>query len=270
MRFGGSWQHVELATIDLQRAAAAGLGATNGDPIGGDFGDFDIIGSRYRAFELNAGWSLRQPRSHALPDDRRAPPPVAFHDGSGQRGRVRSRADYDYAAVLPHAAAAHPNRIPLRFHTHVELRRGARRHDRGAAESQLLSRRPGFGARLRRIASLGPRDSLGNPYGGDLALSGQIEAILPIPREIPRRARAPRVFFDFGQDYDLGDTKFTDKAGFPADYSFDLGRAARLGRHRRRSGSRRSACSDSATRFPLRYRKATELDYGDDIEGFQF
>ena len=62
---------------------------------------------------------------------------------------------------------------------------------------------------------------------------------------------------------------FYDKKGFPIDTSFDLGdlRAstgiavqwlAPLGLFRFSYG------------IPLRYKKATEFDYGDELEGFQF
>jgi outer membrane protein insertion porin family len=119
-----------------------------------------------------------------------------------------------------------------------------------------------------RESTLGPRDSLGNPYGGDFGLSGQIEAIMPIPRKFEQSARLA-AFVDFGQSYYLGGTKFTDKAGFPLDTSFNLSELrastgiavqwlAPLGLFR------------FSYAIPLRYRKATEFDYGDELEGFQF
>jgi outer membrane protein insertion porin family len=71
-----------------------------------------------------------------------------------------------------------------------------------------------------RESTLGPRDSLGNPYGGDFAISGQLEAILPIPKKFEQSARVS-AFVDFGQTFNMGGTKFNDKVGFPADYSFN-------------------------------------------------
>ena len=119
-----------------------------------------------------------------------------------------------------------------------------------------------------RESTLGPRDSFGNPYGGDFGVSSQIEAILPMPKKFEQSARVS-LFVDAGEAYYLGGTKFTDKAGFPVDTSFHLneirastGVAAQwlapLGLFR------------FSYAFPLRYKKATELDYGDEIEGFQF
>jgi outer membrane protein insertion porin family len=119
-----------------------------------------------------------------------------------------------------------------------------------------------------RESTLGPRDSLGNPYGSDFAISGQFEALMPIPQKFQQSARLS-AFVDFGNGYNLGSTKFTDKAGFPIDYSFHLqdlrastGIAvqwlAPLGLFR------------FSYAIPLRYKKETEFDYGDDLEGFQF
>jgi outer membrane protein insertion porin family len=116
--------------------------------------------------------------------------------------------------------------------------------------------------------TLGPRDSLGNPYGGDAALSGQLEAIVPVPAKFASSLRAG-VFLDFGQAYYLGDTEFFDKAGFPVEYGFDLEQLrasvglgvqwlAPLGLFR------------FSYAFPLRYRRDTWREYGDEFERFQF
>jgi outer membrane protein insertion porin family len=157
--------------------------------------------------------------------------------------------------------------LPLRLHTHVGYGTAL-----GDTTALPPNRRFFLGGsdsvRGFDVASLGPRDSLGNPYGGDLALSGQVELLMPIPERFRSSARAT-VFFDFGQNYDLGDTRFTDKGGFPVDHSFDLGELrssfgigvewlAPLGLFR------------FSYAIPLRYRNSTELDHGDEIEGFQF
>ncbi len=110
-----------------------------------------------------------------------------------------------------------------------------------------------------RESTLGPRDSFGNPYGGDFGLSAQLEAILPVPKKFEQSARLS-LFVDAGQAYYLGGTKFTDKAGFPVDTSFSLdqirastGVAAQwlapLGLFR------------FSYAIPLRYKKATDLSY---------
>jgi len=77
------------------------------------------------------------------------------------------------------------------------------------------------------------------------------------------------LFLDFGQAFYLGDTQFTDKAGFPVDYGFDLKQLrvsagigvqwlSPLGLFRLSYG------------FPLRYQSGSWRDFGDDREPFNF
>jgi len=119
-----------------------------------------------------------------------------------------------------------------------------------------------------REGTLGPRDSHGNPYGGNLALTGQVEAILPVPEKFSSTARAT-LFYDFGQVAYKGNVLFTDKGDYPVDYAFtpknfvtSTGFAvqwlAPLGLFK------------FSYAIPLKYHHDTLLNYGDDIEHFQF
>jgi outer membrane protein insertion porin family len=119
-----------------------------------------------------------------------------------------------------------------------------------------------------REGTLGPRDSHGNPYGGNLALTGQVEAILPVPEKFSSTARAT-MFYDFGQVAYKGNVLFTDKGDYPVDYAFtpknfvtSTGFAiqwlAPLGLFK------------FSYAIPLKYHHDTLLNYGDDIEHFQF
>lgn len=119
-----------------------------------------------------------------------------------------------------------------------------------------------------REGTLGPRDNHGNPYGGNLALTGQLEAILPVPEKFSSTARAT-AFFDFGDVASRGGVPFTDRGGFPVNYalspsnfvtSVGLGVQwlAPLGLFK------------FSYAIPLKYHHASELNYGDDIEHFQF
>jgi len=119
-----------------------------------------------------------------------------------------------------------------------------------------------------REGTLGPRDSHGNPYGGNLAFTGQVEAILPVPEKFSSTARAT-LFYDFGQVAYKGNVVFTDKGDYPVDYAFtpknfvtSTGLAvqwlAPLGLFK------------FSYAIPLKYHRDTLLNYGDDIEHFQF
>ena len=115
---------------------------------------------------------------------------------------------------------------------------------------------------------LGPKDTFGNPYGGDLLTAGQIEFLLPIPEKWEAKSRFT-LFFDMGNVFSVGDVEFYDKAHQPLDYDFDLGELKRsygisaqwlapLGLFR------------FSYAFPLDADSATNLLYGDSTERFQF
>ncbi len=116
---------------------------------------------------------------------------------------------------------------------------------------------------------LGPRDSLGNPYGGNLLVSSQFELMLPLPERWQRHARFG-FFYDVGNVFSTEDVGFLDDSGQSIDYGFELselrqsvGVAARLrtplGLLRLSYGFPLDADDDNPNRF-LR----------DDVENFQF
>jgi outer membrane protein insertion porin family len=266
VRFGGSWSHVELATTTGSSQQLQDWVEQNGKPIKATFEGFDITGSKYTAFELNAAYVFDSRDRTLFP----------LH-GALQRFSISSaipgsEVEYmsaDYLAQqffhipwvplvrnIPISATLHASyALPFGDTTSVPPNRN---FYIGGPDSVR-----GF-----RESTLGPRDSLGNSYGGDFALSGQLEAIMPLPRKFQQSARLA-AFIDVGQSYYLGGTKFTDRAGFPVDTSFDLSQLrastgiavqwlAPLGLFR------------FSYAIPLRYKKETEFDYGDELEGFQF
>jgi outer membrane protein insertion porin family len=117
-------------------------------------------------------------------------------------------------------------------------------------------------------STLGPRDSIGNPFGGDAALYGAAEAILPIPRKWQSSARAS-VFYDFGQAFYLGNNTFLDKTGVRTDTGFGLKRL------RTSTGLSIGWLSPMGMfkfsyAIPLNWQKETNKLYGDNLERFQF
>jgi outer membrane protein insertion porin family len=110
-----------------------------------------------------------------------------------------------------------------------------------------------------RDGTLGPRDSLGNPYGGDAGMSAQFEAIVPLPAKFQTSARLS-LFYDIGQSFYLGDTEFRNPRGDRKAYEFDLGEL-------------RSSTGISVqwlSPMGLRWQDATRREFGDEIEEFQF
>jgi outer membrane protein insertion porin family len=117
--------------------------------------------------------------------------------------------------------------------------------------------------------SLGPIDTLGNPYGGDTLVAGQAEYLLPIPEKWQFKARFS-LFFDIGNVFSLGNVQFYDRQNIvPIEYDFDAGQLkqsvgiaaqwlAPLGLFR------------FSYAFPLNAVDGTNTMYGDQTSRFQF
>lgn len=117
--------------------------------------------------------------------------------------------------------------------------------------------------------SLGPIDTLGNPYGGDTLVAGQAEYLLPIPEKWQFKSRFS-LFYDIGNVFSLGDVQFYDKQRTnPIEYDFNAGQLkqsvgiaaqwlAPLGLFR------------FSYAFPLNAVGSTSTAYGDQTARFQF
>ena len=115
---------------------------------------------------------------------------------------------------------------------------------------------------------LGPRDSFGNPYGGNVLVAGQVELIIPLPAKLSGSTRAS-IFYDIGNVFNTGEVEFTDKLGAPISYKPDFNELktsvgvavqwlAPMGLFR------------FSYAVPLNEFKGNDRFYGDVIEGFQF
>ena len=115
---------------------------------------------------------------------------------------------------------------------------------------------------------LGPRDSFGNPYGGNVLVAGQVELIIPLPAKLSGSTRAS-IFYDIGNVFNSGEVEFTDKLGAPISYEPDFNELktsvgvavqwlAPMGLFR------------FSYAVPLNEFKGNDRFYGDVVEGFQF
>ena len=68
---------------------------------------------------------------------------------------------------------------------------------------------------------LGPKDSLGNPYGGNFFLSTQFELMMPLPKKWQRHTRIG-FFYDIGNVFSTEDVSFQDDDGQSLDYTFEI------------------------------------------------
>ena len=265
VQLGGSLQYAELATSTASSEQIQDWvrenGATHFRRIGSDY----ILSTNAQIFELAAGWSYDSRNRTLFPTS-----------GMSHRFSVSSTVP---GTLIQYATATYQFQklfsIPAPILKSIPFSVGTRL-SYGTAFGDTTSLPPyrhffvGGPDTVRgfRENTLGPRDSLGNPYGGDAAVSGQIEAILPVPDKFASTARLS-LFFDFGQAFFTGNEKFTDKNGSRVSYGFDLNELrtsagigvqwlAPLGLFR------------FSFAYPLRYRQGTWRTYGDDVERFQF
>jgi outer membrane protein insertion porin family len=119
-----------------------------------------------------------------------------------------------------------------------------------------------------REAWMGPRDSFGNPYGGNVLVASQLELILPLPQKWQSQARAA-LFYDVGNVFNTGEVAFTDRLGSPVEYKPDIDELrssvgigvqwlAPLGLFR------------FSYAFPLNPYEGNDRFFGDELERFQF
>jgi outer membrane protein insertion porin family len=117
---------------------------------------------------------------------------------------------------------------------------------------------------------LGPKDSFGNPYGGNLKVTGRAELLFPVPAKWRASTRIS-AFYDIGNVFSQGTgIAFVGRDGrTPVDYEFDYNELkqsagiavqwlAPLGIFRFSYG------------FPLNEYKGDAIRYGDEVERFQF
>jgi outer membrane protein insertion porin family len=72
---------------------------------------------------------------------------------------------------------------------------------------------------VRGFRGLGPRDSLGNPYGGNLLVATQLELKTAWPKRWAERLRSG-FFLDLGNVYSTDGTEFFGTGGQPVDHRF--------------------------------------------------
>jgi outer membrane protein insertion porin family len=120
-----------------------------------------------------------------------------------------------------------------------------------------------------RESRLGPKDSFGNPYGGNIKFTNQIELLLPMPAKFKSTARFS-LFFDAGNVFSDDNVNFVGKDGItPVEYEFAFDKLrystgvavqwmAPLGVFR------------FSYAIPLNEFKGNDIEYADETEGFQF
>lgn len=261
LNFGLTFQQSELVTSTRNTLQSQEWVSQNGDQFTrqGSFGTF--LGTEFSTFELTAGWSYDS-RNRAL-----------FAD-MGSRHQLFATMTTPGSDVEFWTARYNFTKYQRLFgrwtvRLNAELGYGEALNDTTALPpyKQFFGGGP-TSVRGYRESWLGPRDSIGRPYGGNVLVAGQAELILPLPDRFASQARAS-LFYDIGNVFNTGEVSFTDKLGTPVSYDIDFDNMktsvgvavqwlAPLGLFR------------FSYAFPLNEFKGNDRFYGDETEAFQF
>jgi len=262
LTFGVSYQRSELLSSTSSTTQSQEWVANNGNPFIQDVGGGIIFfGTKFSAYELLLGWTYDS-RNRALFATRGMRHQV-FVSGAVPGSEVEYyTARYNFTYYWP---------LWRRFILRYNLESGI-----GEALGDTTALPPYkqfFGGgpqsvRGFRESYLGPRDSFGNPYGGNVLVASQLELILPLPDKWASQARAA-VFYDVGNVFNTGEVSFTDKLGSPIEYKPDFNELrasvgigiewlAPMGLFR------------FSYAYPLNKYSGNDRYYGDQIERFQF
>jgi outer membrane protein insertion porin family len=265
LNFGLNYSHEDLAAPLTSSTQLRDWVRNNGDDYFRRIGRDSILGTVLDTVELNAGW-LYENRNRSLFPTRggsyRLSLAVTPPGGSVSYGMVNFRSQQFFRLPLPWL-----DKVPISLSTDLGYGR-AFGDTTGVPPHRHIFTGGSDTVRGFKDGTLGPRDSLGNPYGGDAGIAAQLEAIMPLPAKFATSARVS-LFVDAGQSYYLGDTRFRNRRGDRTDYKFDPGEL------RVSTGVGVQWLSPMGLfRFsyaiPLRYQEQTRREFGDELEEFQF
>ncbi len=261
INFGVNYQRSELLSSTNSTLQAQEWVLNNGNTFFEDFGTALLFGTKFDTYELLAGWSYDS-RNRALFADR------------GSRHQLFATMTVPGSEVEFWTARYNFTKYQRLFggwtvRLNAELGYGEALNDTTALPpyKQFFGGGP-TSVRGYRESWLGPRDSFGRPYGGNVLVAAQAELIIPLPDRFASQARAS-LFYDIGNVFNSGEVSFTDKLGSPVEYTPDFDELktsvgvavqwlAPLGLFR------------FSYAVPLNEFKGNDRFFGDEIEGFQF
>jgi outer membrane protein insertion porin family len=262
LSLGLSYQHAELLSSTGSTQQAQDWVLNNGNTFTESPGaGFNFFGTEFDTFELLAGWSFDS-RNRAIFADR----------GTRQQlflGMAVPGSDVEYWTARYNFTKYIPvyGQWTLRLNTDLAYGEALDETTALPPYKQFYGGGP-ESIRGYKESFLGPKDSFGRPYGGNVLVASQVELIIPIPDKFRSQARAS-LFYDIGNIFNTGEVQFTDKLGSPVSYEpeFDELRTsvgvavqwlAPLGFFR------------FSYAYPLNEYEGNDRFYGDEIERFQF
>jgi outer membrane protein insertion porin family len=263
LSFGMGYQHSELLSSTNSTVQSQQWVANNGNPFIEDIGNGAIFfGTEFDTFELIAGWSFDS-RNRALFASR-GTRQTFFLTATVPGSEVDYfTARYNFTKYFP----LWSNKWTLRVNAEAAMGKALGDTTALPPYKQFYGGGP-TSVRGYKESYLGPRDSFGRPYGGNMLVASQLELILPMPDKFASQARAS-LFYDIGNVFNTGEVAFTDKLGASIEYKPDFDELrtsvgvaiqwlAPLGLFR------------FSYAYPLNPYPGNDRYYGDDIERFQF
>jgi len=219
VNLGVSYNHADLATVFSSSTQLRDWVRNNGDDYFRRVGRDPVLGTILDTVEFNLGWGYDSRNRTLFPTK----------GGSHRLSLSFTPELTDVSYAIANFRSQQFFRIPLPlidrmpFMIATDIGYGTALGDTtGVPPNRHVFIGGSDSVRGFKDGTLGPRDSLGNPFGGDAGFSTQLEAILPLPAKFNSSARLS-LFVDAGQAYYLGDTAFRNRHGDRADYRFDLG-----------------------------------------------
>ena len=263
LSFGVTYQHSELLSSTNSTQQAQDWVANNGNPFIENVGNGAVFfGTEFDTFELIAGWTYDS-RNRSIFANRGTRQQLFLSYAMPGSDVEFYQARFSFTKYIP----LWSNKWTLRLNSEVGV--GEALGDTTALPpyKQFYGGGP-QSVRGFKESYLGPRDSFGRPYGGNVLVAGQVELILPLPEKFASQARAS-LFYDIGNVFNTGEVQFTDKLGAPLEYKPDLDELrtsvgvavqwlAPLGLFR------------FSYAYPLNAYDGNDRYYGDQLERFQF
>jgi outer membrane protein insertion porin family len=260
--FGATFQHSELLSSSNSTQQAQDWVLNNGDQFVEDLGfGRTFFGTEFDTLELIAGWTYDS-RNRSLFANRGTRAQVFLSMAVPGSDVEYYQTRFSFTKYFPIT-----NKWVVRLNSELGLGEGI------GATTALPPYKQFYGGGPQSVRGfkesyLGPRDSFGRPYGGNVLVASQLELILPLPDKWASQARAS-LFYDVGNVFNTGEVAFTDKLGSPVLYEPDLEDLrtsvgigvqwlAPLGLFR------------FSYAYPLNAYDGNDRYYGDQLERFQF
>lgn len=262
LSLGISYNSAELLSSTNSTEQSQEWVANNGNPFVSDATAGGVFfGTQFDAYELIAGW-IYDSRNRAIFADRGTRQQLFLGYAIPGSDVEYYTARYNFTKYIP---------IFGRWTARINAELG---YGEGLGDTTAIPPYKQFfgggpeSIRGYRESWMGPRDSFGRPYGGNVLVTGQAELIIPLPEKFASQARAS-IFYDVGNVFSTGEVSFTDKLGSPVSYEPDFDELktsvgiavqwlAPLGLFR------------FSYALPLNEYAGNDRFYGDEIERFQF